>query len=52
MTPITRTTRALSNDERLAQWAYKFYGAGHHRSERKPRVRVKPRIRVVARAGQ
>ena len=37
----------MSNDERRAAWAAKFYGAGHHRRDRKPRIRVKPRIRIV-----
>lgn len=34
-----------SNDQRRAEWAAKFYSAGHHR--KKPRLRVKPRIRIV-----
>lgn len=51
--PITRTRPnslagcdAPTNDQRLAEWYFKFYSAGHHRN-RKPRMRVKPRIRVV-----
>lgn len=32
--------RPLSNDERLAQWAAKFYTQGHHRRPSKPRIRV------------
>ncbi|WP_458788951.1 hypothetical protein [Dyella jiangningensis] len=35
----------LTNDERLAAWAARFYAGGHHR--KKPRLRVKPRIRIV-----
>lgn len=35
----------LTNDERRALWASRFYAAGHHR--KKPRLRVKPRIRIV-----
>lgn len=32
--------RPSTNDERRAEWAEKFYGAGHHRKQPKPRVRV------------
>lgn len=32
--------RPLSNDERRAQWAAKFYTQGHHRRPSKPRLRV------------
>lgn len=32
--------RPLSNDERRAQWAARFYAQGHHRTPQKPRVRV------------
>lgn len=35
----------LTNDERRAAWAARFYAGGHHR--KKPRLRVKPRIRIV-----
>jgi hypothetical protein len=34
-----------TNDQRRAEWAQKFYSGGHHR--KKPRLRVKPRIRIV-----
>ncbi|MDR3445951.1 hypothetical protein [Dyella sp.] len=34
-----------TNDERRAAWAARFYSGGHHR--KKPRFRVKPRIRIV-----
>lgn len=51
--PITRTRpNSLvgcdmpTNDRRLAEWYFKFYSSGHHRN-RKPRMRVKPRIRIV-----
>lgn len=36
-----------TNNERRAAWAAKFYGEGHHHRLNKPRVRVKPRIRIV-----
>lgn len=32
--------RPLSNDERRAMWAARFYAQGHHRTPQKPRVRV------------
>lgn len=47
MTILTRSCRAPTPDERRAQWAARFYGGGHHRKPSKPRVRVKPRIRIV-----
>lgn len=31
----------MSNDERRAAWAAKFYGAGHHHKPQKPRIRVR-----------
>lgn len=31
----------MSNDERRAAWAAKFYGGGHHHKPQKPRVRVR-----------
>ncbi|MET3654045.1 hypothetical protein [Dyella japonica] len=37
----------LDNDQRRAEWAAKFYGGGHHHRQRKQRIRVKPRIRIV-----
>ena len=46
MSILTRSDRAPTPDERRAQWAYRYYSAGHHRINRKPRVRVKPRIRI------
>lgn len=47
MTILTRSTRVPTADKRRAQWAFAYYAAGHHRRERKPRIRVKPRIRIV-----
>lgn len=32
--------RPLSNGERLAMWAQRYYAQGHHRRPAKPRVRV------------
>lgn len=32
--------RPLSNDERRALWAAKYFAQGHHRQPPKPRVRV------------
>lgn len=32
--------RPLSNDERRAMWAARFYAQGHHRTPQKPRVKV------------
>lgn len=32
--------RPLSNDDRRAVWATKFYAQGHHRRPNKPRIRV------------
>lgn len=34
------TYRAPSNDERRAAWAVKYFGAGHHTKQQKPRIRV------------
>jgi len=34
------TYRPLSNNERRAIWAAKFFGAGHHLRQQKPRIRV------------
>ena len=34
------TYRAPSNNERRAIWAAKFFGAGHHLRQQKPRIRV------------
>lgn len=48
----TRTVEAIrprSNDERRAQWASRYFAQGNHREPSKPRIRVKPRVRVVAR---
>ena len=46
MSILTRSDRAPTPDERRAAWAYRYYSAGHHRINRKPRIRVKPRIRI------
>lgn len=32
--------RPLSNDERRAMWASRYFAQGHHRSPQKPRVKV------------
>jgi hypothetical protein len=34
------TYRPLSNNERRAIWAAKFFGAGYHLRQQKPRIRV------------
>lgn len=34
------TYRAPNNNERRAIWAAKFFGAGHHTKQQKPRIRV------------
>ena len=34
--------RTPTNDERIAAWAVKYFGAGHHRRPSKPRVRIAP----------
>jgi len=47
MTILTRSTRVPTADERLARWYYRFYASGCHHIQRKPRLRVKPRIRIV-----
>lgn len=46
MTILTRSDRVPTPDERRAQWASKYFAAGHHHRPAKPRVRVKPRIRI------
>ena len=46
MSIVTQSCHAPSNDERRAAWAARYYGAGLHRRLPKPRVRVKPRIRI------
>jgi len=46
MNIVSSSCRTLSNDERRAAWAARYYGAGLHRRLPKPRVRVKPRIRI------
>ena len=46
MNIVSRSCRTPSNDERRAAWAARYYGAGLHRRLPKPRVRVKPRIRI------
>jgi hypothetical protein len=32
--------RPLSNDERRAQWAARYFAQGHHRTPQKPRLRA------------
>ena len=34
------SVRPLSNDERLATWAQRYFLRGHHRNPSKPRIRV------------
>lgn len=34
------TYRAPNNNERRAMWAAKYFGAGHHTKQQKPRIRV------------
>lgn len=33
--------RPMSDDERRAAWAARYYGSGHHRKQPKPRIRVR-----------
>lgn len=47
MSILTRSCRVQTPDERRAAWSYAYYSAGHHRRDRKPRIRVKPRIRII-----
>ena len=46
MSIVTRATLPLTADERRAVWAYRYAMGGHHRTPSKPRMRIKPRIRV------
>lgn len=47
MSILTRSCRVPTADQRRAQWAFRYYAAGFHRQQPKPRIRVKPRIRIV-----
>ena len=47
-TERAESIRVPTNDERRAAWAARYFAQGSHRQPSKPRVRVKPRIRVVA----
>lgn len=47
MSILTRSCRAPTPDERRAAWSFAYYSAGHHHRDRKPRIRVKPRIRII-----
>jgi len=47
MSIVTRSCRVPTADQRLARWYYRFYASGCHHIQRKPRIRVKPRIRIV-----
>lgn len=47
MSIVTRSCRVPTDDQRRALWAFKFFGGGHHHIQPKPRIRVKPRIRIV-----
>jgi hypothetical protein len=35
--------KPLSNDDRRALWAARYFSQGHHRTPQKPRVRVQNR---------
>jgi hypothetical protein len=46
---ITRTRpgrwdgcQPLTNDERRAQWAQRYFAGGHHHKTQKPRIRLTP----------
>jgi hypothetical protein len=39
-TQAAESIRVPSNDERVAAWAAKYFGASHHRAPTKPRMRV------------
>lgn len=41
-TQAAESIRVPSNDERVAAWAAKYFGAGCHRAPTKPRMRVAP----------
>jgi hypothetical protein len=45
-TEHAESIRVPTNDERRAAWAVRYFAQGNHRQPSKPRVRVKPRIRV------
>lgn len=47
MSILTRSDRAPTPDERRAVWAYRYVMGGYHHKPSKPRIRVKPRVRVV-----
>lgn len=47
MSIVTRSCRVPTADQRRAQWAYRYYAAGLHHTQSKPRIRVKPRIRII-----
>lgn len=44
MNAVTRSARAPSNDERRAEWAYAYFGAGLHRqlTNREPSTSRRP----------
>ena len=39
-TQAAESIRVPSNDERIAAWAAKYFGAGYHRRPSKPRMRA------------
>jgi hypothetical protein len=39
-TQLAESVRPPSNDERRAEWAAKYFGAGYHNRPNKPRVRA------------
>lgn len=39
-TQRAESVRPPSNDERRAEWAAKYFGAGYHNRPNKPRVRI------------
>lgn len=39
-TQAAESIRVPSNDERVAAWAAKYFGAGYHRRPSKPRIRA------------
>ncbi|WP_395119674.1 hypothetical protein ACFCQI_01790 [Rhodanobacter sp. FW102-FHT14D06] len=39
-TQAAESIRVPTNDERVAAWAAKYFGAGYHRRPSKPRIRA------------
>lgn len=42
-TERAESVRPLSNNERRAEWAQKYFGAGYHTRPSKPRIRIESR---------